>query len=247
MTYDGGKNGAGVYQSIINQIPPHRYYYELFSGSGAILRLKKPSMANIAIDKDPRSMKMLVSATKGMPAFHAIVGDAISFLKTKQFHKEDFVYCDPPYLFDTRSCKTPMYRYELEEKDHIELLTTIKLLNCYVAISGYDSKLYNDYLHSWRKIFIPTVKRNGKRAIEVVWMNYPQPTHLHDYSYLGKNFRERERIKRKIHRWTKRLESLPELERNAILDSLRSINATTCDTAGDIDTADDTVHKTNAV
>jgi DNA adenine methylase len=32
---------------------------------------------------------------------------------------------------------------------------------------------------------------------------------LHDYRYLGEDFRERERIKRKKQRWTDRLERLP--------------------------------------
>ena len=31
---------------------------------------------------------------------------------------------------------------------------------------------------------------------EYLWCNYPAPMALHDYRYLGKDFRERERIKR---------------------------------------------------
>lgn len=34
MTYKGGKAGAGVYQQIINQIPPHDVYIEPFLGGG---------------------------------------------------------------------------------------------------------------------------------------------------------------------------------------------------------------------
>jgi hypothetical protein len=52
-------------------------------------------------------------------------------------------------------------------------------------------------------------------------MNYPEPFELHDYSYLGDNFRERERIKRKKARWTERLKSMPALERFAILSVLQ--------------------------
>lgn len=50
--YPGGKNGAGVYQTIINQLPPHDTYIEPFLGSGAVLRMKKPARASIAIDAD---------------------------------------------------------------------------------------------------------------------------------------------------------------------------------------------------
>lgn len=35
-TYFGGKAGSGTYQTIINQIPPHRVYIEPFVGGGAI-------------------------------------------------------------------------------------------------------------------------------------------------------------------------------------------------------------------
>ena len=42
MRYPGGKGGAGVYQTIINNIPPHDTYIEThlgsFAGEGEILR-----------------------------------------------------------------------------------------------------------------------------------------------------------------------------------------------------------------
>ena len=42
MTYPGGKRGAGVYQTIINLMPPHDVYIEPFWGGGAIKRQKRP-------------------------------------------------------------------------------------------------------------------------------------------------------------------------------------------------------------
>lgn len=43
MTYPGGKAAAGVYQRIINLMPPHSLYIEPFLGGGAIMKLKKPA------------------------------------------------------------------------------------------------------------------------------------------------------------------------------------------------------------
>ena len=43
VSYAGGKDGAGVYQAIINQMPEHRIYVELFLGMGAALRHKRPA------------------------------------------------------------------------------------------------------------------------------------------------------------------------------------------------------------
>ncbi len=65
--------------------------------------------------------------------------------------------------------------------------------------------------------------RGGRPATEHVWFNYPEPIKLHDYSYLGKNFRERERIKRKKQRWVTRIERMPMLERRAPLNAIDEV------------------------
>ena len=62
--------------------------------------------------------------------------------------------------------------------------------------------------------------RGGRLATEWVWMNYADPVALHDYRYLGEDFRERERIKRKTQRWVNRLQTMPLLERRALLAAL---------------------------
>ncbi len=50
--------------------------------------------------------------------------------------------------------------------------------------------------------------------------NFPEPIALHDYRYLGEDFRERERIKRKKQRWVNRLHVMPALERRALLNAI---------------------------
>jgi len=55
MTYPGGKNGAGIYQRIINLMPPHDVYIEPFLGGAAIMRLKLPARLNIGVDLDPNA------------------------------------------------------------------------------------------------------------------------------------------------------------------------------------------------
>lgn len=52
-TYPRGKAGSGVYQNIINLIPPHDVYIETHLGGGAILRKKRPAIVNIGLDIDP--------------------------------------------------------------------------------------------------------------------------------------------------------------------------------------------------
>jgi hypothetical protein len=64
-------------------------------------------------------------------------------------------------------------------------------------------------------------------------MNYPEPVELHDYRYLGRNFRERERIKRKTQRWERKLRSMPALERHAIFAAMQSVRGLPGGIAGD--------------
>ena len=63
-------------------------------------------------------------------------------------------------------------------------------------------------------------------------MNYPEPNVLHDYRFLGKDYRQRERIKRKATRWVSRLNSLPRLERLAIYGEMASSLANSGGVAG---------------
>jgi hypothetical protein len=215
--YPGGKNGAGVYQAIINQLPPHKLYIEGFLGSGAIMRMKRPAIASIGIDADGDVLTAF--SGDGIPNLNLIQVDAIAWLSAATILNGDtLVYLDPPYLMQTRRQHRPIYRCELTEADHLRLLKVIQELLCMVIISGYRSDLYEKELPNWRVETFQTTNRAGHPTTEYLWMNYPIPLELHDYRYLGANFRERERIKRKKSRWVKRLVGMDSLEKYALMD-----------------------------
>jgi hypothetical protein len=79
-------------------------------------------------------------------------------------------------------------------------------------------------LEGWRTHTFQAMTRRGP-ATEWLWTNYPEPTALHDYRFLGDNYRERERIKRKIGRWTARLWGMDLLERRALLAALQTVES----------------------
>ena len=87
-------------------------------------------------------------------------------------------------------------------------------------ISGYWSQLYADLLAGWRTHRIPTVNRAGRRVTEWLWMNYPEPFALHDTRFVGRNFTDRQRIKRKAARWLRMLRAMPTWERAAVIDAV---------------------------
>ena len=235
MGYKGGKGQDGVYHRIINQIPPHSTFIECFFGHGAITKYKLPAAATIAIDADAsvihRFERLYISGDAGsrLPGLLAICGDAISFLKSYDWKGGEFVYADPPYLMETRSYKEPIYRHEFSTNEqHIELLTLLRSLPCMVALSGYWSSLYESMLQGWRSISYTVGVQGGQSRTEWLWMNYSEPAALHDYRYLGENFREREKINRQRRRWRARLLRMSALQRYALLSSIAELD----DTAG---------------
>ncbi len=107
----------------------------------------------------------------------------------------------------------------MSDVDHRRLLRVIREIPARVLISGYWSKMYATTLRDWNCITFEAMTRGG-HSNEWLWFNYPTPTALHDYRYLGSNFRERERINRKKRRWTERLKRMPLLERQALLSAI---------------------------
>ena len=232
MTYQGGKNGAGVFQTIINQIPPHKVYIEAFAGSGAILRMKRPAHVTVAIDIYASCTDAL---RKALPGAVVINADAISVLRDLVVNSgyaagDVFIYADPPYLkldvdgTPVRSCQRDMYEHEFDTvEQHLELLTLLKSFDCMIMLSGYWSKLYAAELSDWRTVSYNAVTRSGKVAREYLWMNYPEPIALHDYSFLGNDHTDRQRIKRKVQRLQRRIENMPILEKRVLLLAMENL------------------------
>ena len=75
MAYPGGKSQAGVYQRLINLMPPHGAYVEAFLGGGAVLRNKRPARVNVGIDLDGGALED-VAAALGHAAAIVRSGDA---------------------------------------------------------------------------------------------------------------------------------------------------------------------------
>lgn len=232
--YPGGKNGAGTWQQIINQQPPHRRYIEPFLGSGAVMRRKRPAQVNIGVDLEREccqafgdsneSVALFGYAAPDAPQLILLAQDAFAFLRDRYEVRErdTLVYLDPPYLVNKNGLeRRPIYRRELNTVEgHATLLDLIVALPCMVQISGYWSELYADRLRGWRAIQFTGQTRGGP-ATEWLWMNYPEPTALHDYRFFGADRRKRLDFKRMVTRWQKRLEQMPPIQRHAMTEALR--------------------------
>ena len=88
-----------------------------------------------------------------------------------RYDTEDvFIYADPPYLKDTR--KNYLYKHEMSDEEHLELLRTLLDHPGKVLISGYDNDMYNEVLSGWNKASLSTRAEGGRRRTEILWMNY---------------------------------------------------------------------------
>lgn len=222
-SYFGGKGGAGVYQTLINNIPPHHTYIAGFAGHDAIFRKKNMAHLNFLIDPDPEVIAWWNDQYND-PGVHILEHSFFDFAKMKKgilFYTDTFLYLDPPYLHDTRKSNRDRYNFEMDYDQHISLLKIAKKLPCMVGISHYPCDLYDYQLREWRKITFTAQTRRGP-ATEAFYMNYDIPTRLHDYSYLGDDYKDRERIKLKFERWKNNLADLPPLERNMRIEYLES-------------------------
>ena len=227
MKYPGGKNHGSSYPRIINQIPPHHTYVEPFAGSAAIRRLMKPSARSILIDLDRFALGNLAELVP--PDTSLMCDDGLAWLHRQAAGLGDsagaagtVIYCDPPYL--PSACKSRLrYKYVLTEDQHYELLCLLNKLACNVLISGYWSPLYADLLSNWRTITYEQITRGNTPSTEWLWMNYPEPLALHDYSQLGAGFRERQDVRRQQKRWAAKLAAMTTLRRRALLSVLAGL------------------------
>ncbi len=183
------------------------------------MKRKPAALNNIGIDLNQRSL----SKFDCHYPVTLVNGCAHQFLAHYPYHGTELVYCDPPYLLQTRSSQRK-YRYDYREQDHVELLELLKTLPCHVILSGYASSLYDDLLNEWNSTELQVMNQAGVRT-EKLWFNFTVDR-VHWASYAGKNFSDRQRIKRKAQRWGKNYEAMPKAERLAILAEIMAVEVT---------------------
>jgi len=214
--YFGSKATSGLCQSIIAMMPPHDTYIETHLGGGAIMKRKPAALNNIGIELNPRTLSKFDSPYP----VRLVNACAHHFLTHYDYKERVLVYCDPPYLLQTRASQR-RYRFDYQEQDHIELLEILKTLPCHVILSGYASSLYDELLKGWNTREIQVMNQAGVRT-EKLWFNFTVER-VHWASYAGKNFTDRQRIKRKAQRWGKNYQAMPQAERLAVLAAIMGV------------------------
>lgn len=95
----------------------------------------------------------------------------------QKFNKKDtLVYCDPPYVHETRTSKN-VYGYEMTNEDHTQLANVLNNFDGKVIVSGYPSTLYNKLFKEWncvkQKVANHSSQSKTKKIMtEYLWKNF---------------------------------------------------------------------------
>lgn len=126
---------------------------------------KSPNPAK-AWSELPETLKMATERLKGVQIENLPAVELI-----KRYDTEDvFIYADPPYLHGTR--KNYLYKHEMKDANHEELLNVLVKHQGKILLSGYDNDMYNDILQGWNKVQKHTRAEGGRARTETLWMNY---------------------------------------------------------------------------
>jgi DNA adenine methylase len=122
------------------------------------------------------------SAIDGLWAVHQrlrdvkiLCRDALDVIRSEDTPATLF-YLDPPYYAATRTVPD-VYRHEMTNTQHRELLDALRHVKGKVILSGYANALYDTMLPDWSRhtVNLPNNAAGGKekrRVTEVLWCNF---------------------------------------------------------------------------
>jgi len=221
--FPGNKSVKGLYHLIINNFPPHKFFYELTAGSAHIALIKAPADYTVVNDVREKIFIKLLEYSVAHPELNWKVmnENCLSILSVLRSQKADeaknsLIYLDPPCI------GRKIYSQGHDIPFHQQLIVSAAALKCNVMISHDEHPLYDNLVTNcgWRKKTLK-VFSHSKYVVEAIYMNYPEPKQLQDYSLVGNDCWDRQRIKRKVERHIKKLQSLPDLEREAIIHAIK--------------------------
>jgi len=221
--YPGQKNIPGLIQKIINNIPECSVFYELYAGSAEVSKI-------VSVGSTSKPMIFLNDINPDVNTYFTVLQgaifsnkDALDLLQSKVLSlasTDTFIFIDPPYLHTTRPNNTRLYKFEMTQEQHEQMLLAVLELNCNIMVIHPDCELYNKYLCTYRQVKLK-IRYNNKTSIEKLYMNYPLPDKLQVKQYTGADCWDRQRIKRKGDRLIEKINKLPGQEKQYILNRIK--------------------------
>ncbi len=108
-------------------------------------------------------------------------------LISKYNYKNVLIYCDPPYMAETRSGGT-QYKKEMSDEDHEILLNQLLKHPGPVLLSGYHLDLYDSMLCDWDYIELKAYAQSLEKKTKVIWANYSLKDKIDENKYSQMSF-----------------------------------------------------------
>lgn len=230
-SYFGGKGSMGAHQFIINHIPPHEVFISACLGLCYVLRKIYPAQETIGIEINPKVYQAWCEAEKDRK-LTLINDNSHDWLYAHEWDhfRRQFLYVDPPYLMDARKSSRKVYFKEWTPMEHELYLKRLLWLDTLypsvlIMVQHYPHPLHDELLlrNGWHHADYEANTRQGI-AKERIYMNYPTPDELHDYRYVGKDYREREVITKLKQKWTGQFQRMIPAEREAIFEAMEGFD-----------------------
>lgn len=129
-----------------------------------------------------KSVSDMLSAIDRMDKLHQRLSklivtnkDAFELIDKYKDNENVFMYCDPPYFWDTRT--SARYDIDMNNEQHLQFIDKCIVSKSKMLISGYDCEPYNKLVENgWEKIQFNVNTISGdkkpKSKIETLWKNY---------------------------------------------------------------------------
>jgi site-specific DNA-adenine methylase len=225
--YVGNKNIPGVIEFLINRIPKCNRYFSLFAGGAGLEKSIYTQEAYFQCAEKDTSLHGYFSDENCLITYNSYQ----ELIQDNVFTSDDFIFADPPYLFSTRLNRNKYYKYEFFYPEHIEFLNYMRSLNNLelkqkpkIMITHPKCDLYEKNLKGWSIVEFEYMTRNGIFK-DCLWLNYdPSELQLLNYNALGKNFIERQAIKRQRNNIIKKFKNMELHKRLALIEALKKEN-----------------------
>lgn len=102
---------------------------------------------------------------------HVVIENVPAVACLDRYDRPDaLIYLDPPYLASTRS-SGKLYRHEMSDDQHRDLLARARESAAMVIVSGYPSAVYDELLSDWVRVETDAYADGGVPRSEVLWIN----------------------------------------------------------------------------
>jgi|GEM_PF-4148055 len=213
--YVGNKNIPGVIEYLTNRIPKSERYFSLFMGMAGLENSVYTADAIFTCSEMDTDLWKYSGKNK---VTHR---NYLDLLEENVLSGHDFVFADPPYTFCTRRSGRKYYKFEFTIENHRQFLHKMNSLESQIMITHPKCKLYDDALKGWNSETFTYMSREGLFH-DNLYTNYDVSTlELLNYEVLGKDFIERQAIKRQRKNIVQKFKRMPKHHLDALIIQLK--------------------------